>query len=233
MVRLKSRTQSCVNGFWFRQAQTGWEKQTWDFEGLCQDVQAHRLANPRHNLPTDLANIRSEVDHYNARRMQSIRGADIYIFEDAAASQAPPFPSAPPRGRSLISAVGGAKHVVAGVGVLIDWLGSGAMPVTAEIANARAVVCTTCPLNKDGDIMAIFTEPIANKLRTQLAMRHDLNLTTPQDPELKICSACHCPLKLKVFTPASHIQAHLSDSVKTALDPHCWILKELHEQGNP
>lgn len=224
MLRLRSRTQSCVNGFWFRQAQTGWEKQTWDFEQLCQAVLDMRAKNPRFNLSTDLNLIRNEVDEYNAHRMKAIKGADIYITENGPPV---PFPAAPPRQRNWPSVVGGAKHVAAGVGVLIDWLGSGAMPVPNEIAGTRAGICATCPQNQPGDILAIFTKPIAEKLRLQLAMRHDLNLTTPVDEKLQICAACHCPLQLKVHVPISHIADHLGAEVKSVLDPRCWILREL------
>lgn len=224
MVRLKSRTQSCVNGFWFRQAQTGWEKQTWDFEQLCREVQAHRASNPRHNLSADLNSIRSEVDEYNARRMQSIRGADIYITNDGVS---PPFPPAPPRRHAWPNVVGGAKHVAAGVGVLVDWLGSGAMPVVNDIAVKRAGICAVCPKNQPGDIFAIFTQPVADKLRTQLEMRRSLNLSTPVDSQLQICKACHCPLQLKVHVPFQHIKDHLSADVQRELDSTCWILKEL------
>jgi hypothetical protein len=230
MIRLKSRTQACVNGFWFRQAQTGWEKQSWDFESLCQEVAAHRASNPRHNLTTDLNSIRAEVDEYNARRMQSIRGADIYITSDG---PSPPLAPAPQHTRhSWPSVVGGAKHVVAGVGILVDWLGSGAMPVLNDIANSRAGTCADCPQNQPGDIFSIFTAPIAEKLRTQLEMRRSLNLSTPVDDKLKICKACHCPLTLKVHVPLQHIKDHLTDDVQADLDPRCWILSELSHHSN-
>lgn len=229
MPRLRSRTQACVNGFWFRQAQTNWELQTWDFEALAQAVQSHRLANPRHNLTTDLTAIRNEVDEYNARRMQSIRGADIYIQESG--PPPPSFITPPQKGRALTNVVGGAKHVAAGIGTLLDWLGSGALPVLNELSNARAHVCVECPKNQPGDIFAIFTAPLAEKLRTQLAIRRDMSLTTPDDAQLKICSACHCPLQLKVHVPLDHIESHLAEEVKERLDPRCWILKELHARN--
>lgn len=229
MVRLKSRTQACVNGFWFRQPQTGWERQTWDFELLCNEVIAHRSANPRFNLSVDPVSVRNEVDEYNARRMQSIKGAQIYISEDG---HSPPFLSAPPRRHAWPSVVGGAKHVAAGVGVLLDWLGNGAIPVPNDIAQHRAEICATCPKNQPGDIFAIFTRPIAEKIRLQLAMRRDLNLSTAHDATLQICSACHCPLQLKVHVPASHIQDHQTAEVTSALDARCWILKESHASQN-
>lgn len=225
MLRLASRKAGqCVGGFQFRQPQTGAEFLAWDFEQLVKEIIKHREKNPRFNLTTDPVAVRNEVDLSNATRMQHIRGADIYIVNDP--GPAPPsFPVAP-RSRSWRSAVGGVKKVAAGVGVLLDWLGSGATPVNADIANGRAAICETCPKNQPGDIASIFTEPVAEKIRTQLAIRRDLNLSTPSDEKLKVCQACMCSLPLKVWVPIMHISDHLTDAVNSELWEQCWIKSE-------
>jgi len=97
--------------------------------------------------------------------------------------------------------------------------------VEQTLADSRAAICADCPKNDGGDFTAYFTEPIANKIRTQLEIRGDLQLRTPSDEKLTVCSACDCPLKLKVWVPLDHILAHTSPEVKTKLDPRCWILK--------
>ncbi len=226
MVRLKSRTQCPVNGFWFKQPEVGFDKQYWDFEQMVREVQAMRAANPRFNLSTDLNTIRGEADTQNAMRMLSIRNADSYVIVDNAGGG--PLPNrAASHNPSWRNAVGGVKRVAAGAGVLLNWLGEGLNPVAGELAGARAAVCAGCPQNHAGDWLSRFTEPVANMLRAQIAIRKDLNLTTPDDERLHFCEACSCPLPLKVHVPLKHITDHQSDEVKARLDPGCWIIKEM------
>ena len=78
-LHLKSRRACPPSGFIFRQNQTGWELQNWDFEQLCMELQKHRLANPSLKLPTDLDSIREEVDVTNANRVAAIPNADSYV----------------------------------------------------------------------------------------------------------------------------------------------------------
>lgn len=229
MVRLKSRQQCPVNGFWFVQPETGFREQTWDFESLVQKVQAMRQANPRFKLTTDLNAIREEVDQQNALRMLKIKGADSYISSDGGMD--PKVSASHSTRPSWRNVVGGVKRVGSGAVVLLEWLGSGAQPVAGELAEARAAVCAKCPQNEGGDWLSLFTQPVAEKIRQQVSMRKDLNLSTTVDERLEFCKACSCPLKLKVHVPLDHITAHQSDAVKAALDPGCWILKEMTEKG--
>lgn len=219
MVKLKSRTQCPVGGFMFTQAQTGAKFQTWSFDELCGLIRSHRLANPRFGLATDPAAIAAEVDLTNATRMQSIPGADIYITSDEA------LPKLTPRPRpSAAAAVAGARKVAAGVGVLLEWLGSGGVPVPQEAASYRASICAKCPKNKPGDLTSWFTVPASNLLKRQLEVRGDMKLATPYDDQLGVCEACACPLKLKVHTGLEHVLKHLTEQVKSELVPNCWIL---------
>ena len=93
------------------------------------------------------------------------------------------------------------------------------------MADSRAAICATCPRNDGGDFTAYFTKPIADRIRTQLEIRGDLQLRTSHDEKLTVCSACDCPLKLKVWVPIEHIMLHTADDVRAKLDPRCWILK--------
>ncbi len=222
--------KSPPNGFQFVDAAISHESlQTWDFESLCQQVQARRAANPRFNLTTDLDAIRAEVDLQNAMRVLAIPRAEGYVITDGSGGP-PPNRLAPPMLRRAALAGEGVKRVASGVGVLKDWLGDGAVPVENEKAIARAGKCVGCPQNAQGDWTSWFTEPVANVVRHQLSIRKDLNLSTPHDAALNVCDACGCPLKLKVHVPLNHIKAHLGDEVKPKLDPRCWILAELAQQ---
>lgn len=223
MVRLKSRTQCPVNGFQFIDAAISpTPMQTWDFEQLCREIQDRRTQNPRFKLPTDINAIRQEVDQQNALRMLAIKGAESYITAESGGAS--PNRVAPQNWRTNV--VGGVKRVVAGAGILRDWLGAGGVSVSPELSAKRAAVCAVCPQNQAGDFSAIFTQPVAERIRAQLAMKNDMNLTTALDDKLQVCAACSCPLKLKVHTPMAHIKEHLSEEVKAALDKNCWILSE-------
>jgi len=223
MVRLKSRTQCPVNGFQFIDPAISPDAmQTWDFESLVAQVQNRRAANPRFGLTTDANSIRQEVDAQNALRMLSIRNAESYVTVEGGAD---PNRSAP-RSPSWAGAVGGVVKVAAGMGILKDWLGAGGQAVPPAKSETRAGVCTVCPQNQPGNLLALFTQPVAERIKAQLAMKQDLSLTTSYDDKLEVCQACACPLKLKVHTPLEHILAHLPAEVREKLDPSCWILKE-------
>lgn len=201
------------------------ELQDWDFNTLVRRVIDLRSRNPRFNLATDGVTVANEVDEYNARRMQRLKGGENYIQDGGTITDTGPKWVAPRKG--LLGVVGGVKQVAAGVATLLDWLGSGAEPVLNEIAEQRAGVCAGCPQNQDGDFFAIFTQPVAEKITTQLQIRKSMNLTTTHDAALKVCQACMCPLKLKVHVPMQHITDHLHQRVMDKLDPRCWILLEM------
>lgn len=228
MVRLKSRTECPVNGFIFVDAAISpAQMQTWDFNSLVRMVQDQRKANPRFKLSTDISEIAHEVDQQNALRMLSIRNADGYIVSDGTGGPAPNRLAPRSLRRAAEAVGGGVKRTVSGVGVLRDWLGDGAVAIEQPIANLRATICATCPMNATGDWTTFFTEPVAALIRSQLSIRNDLDLMTPYDDALNVCEACGCPLKLKVHVPLNHITEHLSAEVKSKLDARCWILKEI------
>jgi hypothetical protein len=231
MVRLKSRTQWCIDGFKFLDAVISDQEfgdPSWSFERLCQEIQGRRQSNPRFNLPTDMNTIRNEADRYNALRMLQRRGGEQYVIQEGTGP--PNFPSPHPSW----SGAAAVRQVGAGAAVLRDWLGEGAVPVPGEQASGRAAVCAQCPMNSKNNGRAQapwlnrFTQAASEYLRAQLALRQDLNLTTPSDEQIDgVCEACLCPLRLKVHVPMEHIKKHLSAEVKTKLAPGCWILTEI------
>lgn len=232
MDRLKNRRDFIPNGFWIITpaiSSDPFGDLGWDFDTLVREEIGRRHKNPRLNLAMDWNTVANEVDAQCAARCRKIRGGDIYLAADS--QPGGPFPNlAAPRKANWRDVAGGVKSVAAGVGVLLDWLGSGAQPVASSVAELRASVCPDCPKNQPGDILAIFTQPVADKIRQQLAIRKNLNLTTTQDAKLHICGACHCPLQLKVHVPISHVEEHLDDGTRAKLDPRCWILKETEHQ---
>lgn len=45
------------------------------------------------------------------------------------------------------------------------------------------------------------------------------------EEQLRICGACGCDLKLKVWEPKELIDEQMSAKQKEALHPSCWILE--------
>lgn len=200
----------------------------WDFNQMVGAIIQRRQANPRFNLTTDVGQVQAEVDLQNAMRMRTINGGGFYIVEDANLPNPPDFPqgfSTPQRGRR--SAAGGkASQLKAGVGLLIEWLGEGGQAVDVAVAESRANICASCPKNQPGDWLSIFTEPAAEALRKQIAIKNDMELRTSKDDELNVCQACLCVLRLKVWCPSELVQKRTSQETREKLDPRCWILSE-------
>jgi hypothetical protein len=229
MPHLKSRTEHPPYSFQFLQPETG---QTSPFVGsfnhVVEQTMILRQANPflaeRHGWRLDVAGIEADVDAYNTARC--IAGGWLaFVVMDDAIPLTPTYVMPPPAQKKT-SVVGAIRNVAAGVGVLLDWLGSGGKAVEQSLADSRAAICAECPKNNGGDFTAFFTKPIADKIRTQLEIRGDLQLRTPHDDKLTVCSACSCPLKLKVWAPIDHVLSHTPDDVKQQLDSRCWILHE-------
>lgn len=227
MAHLKSRTEHPPYSFQFLQPEAGQSSPfIGSFNYVVEQVMMLRQANPflaeRHGWRTDTAGIEAEVDAYNTARCIAGGWLTFVTMDDGAPA---PLYVMPPPAQKKTSVVGAIRNVAAGVGVLLDWIGNGGKAVEQSLADSRAAICADCPKNDGGDFIAYFTKPIADKIRTQLEIRGDLQLRTPYDDKLTVCSGCDCPLKLKVWTPMEHILAHTPKDTKTKLDPRCWILK--------
>lgn len=214
-LKLKSRRECCPNGFFYRQPETGWELQSWDFFELTRELQKHRQANPQYRMQTDMTAIENEVDAVNAIRVSKIPGAMIYLIEG---DLPPPKLSAPASSR--------VSRLAAGAVTLVEWIKSGADAVSPELSNQRASVCASCSKNNSSDWTKLFTTPVSEAIRHAVSQRKDWNLSTEHDDKLGVCDACLCPLKLKVHMPIAAIVKRLPAESKAALVPECWILAE-------
>lgn len=220
-LHLKSRRNCPPNGFQYHQRETGWQLQTWDFEQLCQELQKHRMANPKFRLSTNMDVIREEVDVANARRVAMMGNTESYLQDFPDATSPPkPMPSRLQR-RSVAAVVGRLKS---GYDLTREWKESGLPPAPRALAESRAWVCVACPLNGKGGLERYFTIPLARQIQQQIEDFHAMELKTDVDDKLGVCDACLCPLQLKVHTPMALIQKHLAPDVKADLHPTCWIL---------
>lgn len=216
MIRVKNRHVSAIGGWQFYEAALGKNYMNWDFGTICMEIQAGRKGNPRFKLNTSMASIENEVDERNALRMQKIQGGDTYIITDGDLS---------PK-MSPLSPFQGLRAAVAGASTIVEWIASGAEAVKPILANHRAQVCTLCPLNDQGDWTAHFTEPVSNAIRKALSQRSEWKLATAFDAKLGVCSACLCPLPLKVHVPIQNILKRIPKDSFDRLHEACWIRAE-------
>lgn len=226
MPRLISRQKQIPNGFVFYQPQTGWKAPRFaSFDTIVNSLVAHRKGNPfitkKFNLSTDPAAVANEVDEFNAAVCVRM-GWNDYVSNQAAGGQ----PSGVPFSSSLPQALASLEKLAAGGRVLVEWINSGQEAVPNDLAEARAAVCVTCPLNAKGDWTSFFTVPVSNKIREALETRRNWNLSTTHDDALKVCEACYCPLPLKVHMPLDRILSRIPQDSLDALAPGCWIRKE-------
>lgn len=221
---LKNHRTFPPGGFQYFQAATGWNARPGaTFDEVVTELIAHRAANPRFNLPQDRETVSAELDEYTCIR---IANNPEYCMGGIIpkAPLPPPWP-ARAAGKLGVAVAAGSK-VIAGVGVLLDWLGEGAKPVDAGLAETRARICSDCPQNQPGDLTSFFTAPASDIIRKQIEMRREMKMETPYDDRLGVCVACACPMRLKVWTPIEHVAKRLLPESRAKLDPRCWIPKE-------
>ena len=236
MSRLKSRQKFIPNGFVFYQPETKWRSPAnASFEIVVQSLMAHRNAQPflakKHGWKLEHDEVADEVDAFNARICEQMGWMD-YVQAPLGAAPPPKFPAPSPSDASKLAAVAGhVKKIWAGVRTLTDWIDSGEPAVPTDQSSARAAVCAICPKNTPGDFTTWFTKPAAEAIRRQIQKVEHRNLSTPYDDKINVCEVCLCPLKLKVHTPLSHINAHLTEDVLHDLEraPNCWIVSERNQ----
>lgn len=231
-MSLKSRDHFPPGGFVFYEARTGWTSSNGiGFYATVQEIITHRKANPgRFEWATEPEAVAQELEAHVEARLRSTYGqrADSYLI---GASSAPPNPLwAPRRPQPVVpgNAAGVSsttRKVVSGVGTLIEWLGSGLKAVDQNTANARALICSTCPKNVEMEGLKKAVGTVGEFLHSVMSAKADLKLTTTHDDKLKQCSACLCHLAAKVWVPDEHIRTNADSSLRNELDPSCWQLK--------
>lgn len=225
---LKSRQQQIPGGFSYFQPETGWNAPAWlTWEKLVDAVIKHRTANPRFNLPIDRPTVDFHVELFNVEKLRSMPGTGHFLLAVAESppGAAPVFSVPPRRADGVVAKL--KRHIAnttAGISLYIEWFGN--EPVKIPIAEARAAVCLKCPKHVDGNLAEKFSEAAAKELKTVLGMLNDMEFKTSVDEKLKICSACNCPMKAKVWSPIDLILKHIRPEAKKVLWEKCWITAE-------
>ncbi len=229
-MKLKSRNALPINGWQFYQAETGWSVDPWrSFSETVGMMIAHRQANPRFKLATDIPTVEEELEQYTVSRLSSIPGGAEYLLNDGGA--APPVFISRHRLRNRVAgAVGSASNMLVGASVLKDWLGDGLRPVERAEAESRAAVCARCPQNVPGSALVGLA---AETFRKLVETKHGMRLVTAHDQKLETCAACSCRLTLKVWAPREHILNGTTDEVRSKLWSECWITRNKFEDVYP
>lgn len=243
MLHLKNRNQGIPGGVQFVQPEANWDSTQIpglngaSFNTVKNALIGLRRGNPwlqkKHNWAIDDESVGNELEHYNALRMQANPKWHHFVgADDGGASFGVPFQFPSGSVRASVAAV---KKTVAGVGVLLRWLGSSGRSAPKPLAEDRASTCTVCPKNQQGDWKTWFTEEASREVLAVFGIMQDLKLSTSKDDQLGVCSACLCPLKSKVWAELRHIVAELSPEVKAQLNqenPKCWILSEMQSTND-
>ena len=120
------------------------------------------------------------------------------------------------------------RNDAAGLKTLKDWVGEGLVPVSKEQAESRATACTKgydgkpCQFNKAPLWWESAKGSIAEAIKKQIELRNKMELSTSQDADLHMCSACGCCLVLKIFTPIKYIKSHTPEGRVELYPRFCW-----------
>lgn len=112
------------------------------------------------------------------------------------------------------------KDYKRGIEILLDWIGSGGVPVEKELAQQRANICISCEFNDNGIKL---TETIADAIKEQIELKNHLFMRVNGERELKTCQACSCVLRLKIWCPISTVNHSYSKGELLEKFPsNCW-----------
>lgn len=233
MSKLINRQRPIPFGLTFYQPEIRWRPRSGSsFTQIVEGLIVARRANPvqtsKHKWATDYESVANEVDAYNAAICETM-GWKEYISADGRQSVTLPFsqgarPMQPsqPRAKSLASKL---RSVAAGAETIVETV-TKKEAVSPELSSQRASVCVRCPLNEKGDLLRFFTVPASEAIRKAFGMFNSQDLKTPYDDQLGTCSACNCPMKLKVHFPKDRIMKNIPQADYDALHADCWLRKE-------
>ena len=116
------------------------------------------------------------------------------------------------------------KHWPHGREVISDWLGSGGHVVDRELAQQRADICLTCPMNGETNTV---TGAFAGGIKRLLEMKNKLGLRVHGEKALGLCDVCGCANRLRIWQPMPLVREAATTEELRDYPPHCWIKTEL------
>jgi hypothetical protein len=231
MARLNNRMRQIPFGLKYYEPAARFSTTQGSFNNIVDQVVAMRKANPalcaKHGWSTDWNSTAEDVDAFNAAICERMGWLEFISQPAAGPPPAPKLKALSPLAEKQLSAAASkVKKVWQGVKTLNDWIESKTPAVPAELSQKRAETCVACPLNGKGGLEEWFTKPAAAAIKVQLGKVADRKLSTTLDEQLNVCTACSCPLRLKVHTPLEFITSNMGDDTRRSLDPKCWITSE-------
>lgn len=222
-LRLKSRNHSPIGGFIVDVPEISNDSKVfWDFKtagnALWDLLQANPgIRNRFKHLPQTRSACDGYIDSRNAQRMLTIRGGQEYVAQD----------TPPPKSQPAVNRVAqGSARLAAGISTIQEMFGPEG-PTTREQAIQRSEVCVKCPMNETGKNWTDwFTGPASMIIRKWLSITKDLDMVVPLDSKLQFCTACSCPLGVKIFARKKHIIDHMPAEARAKLPSWCWIVTE-------
>ena len=119
------------------------------------------------------------------------------------------------------------KRVPIGSAALAKWMFGVYSPVRKELAQGRADVCNSpCPKNESEGLYDELVGSAADMARAAAGLRARMKLEVDGQKKLKMCGACGCDLKLKVWQDVQKILKDMSKYEIDELWENCWIRKE-------
>jgi len=229
MPTLREPQKQIPGGYQYYIPETGWKPAPFSsLDSIVTQLIEHRKGQPyltaKNGWSLDRGQVLAEVTAYNVAVCVQM-GYNDYLIGGSEAIV--PFP------HTLPNLLQKARRVAGGVETIVSWrVSDGAPTVSQELANKRASICTggddpqkKCPMNGVGGLEAYFTVPAARVIRAEVEHKKQMKLETPSDEHLGVCTACDCPLILKVWMPLDNILSKMPAEVQAKLHPNCWILK--------
>lgn len=245
--RLKSKDKQIPNGFYFRQVEINWDSRKViglhpSFSTLVSAVMGARKANPshaaKHKWATDKAGVENDVELFQVKVCLANGWMNYITSVGGGADPVPLSQQASPQESARLAAAGAvARKIWAGVKTSNDWMDAGDI-VPKTQAESRAAVCVECPMNsKEGEgkgllerLTGLFTDQAAKAIKRQIERKNEMNLSTPLDGRLFVCTGCLCPLPTKIWSPIKYIKTYTAPDVFADLrdnGKNCWVVKEM------
>lgn len=200
--RFRNRQHKPPGGFQFKDPLTGYEVKAATYSLWTDLARQHRASNGL--PPPDVA----EMEHQNCMRLGENGCRTFCESSDPVLA---------------VESIGlGIADIARGTATILALKAAGTPLVEQEQAEARALVCKTCPYNVSykkpcgslcGELVEIVQKLVGGR-------------GTAQDDVLEACAVCKCSLKAKVHVPLKFLKLTETQEQHAKWPSECWMLTE-------